>query len=112
MVTTMSRLSAVSGILLFGHLAVSFSNGQTAASPVAFEAASVKVAASGSNGVRGGCRGIDSVYSLSQQAEAPPRGRCVITDARLSQSDWNRLGRLDAEPQDRAGLDSARGSAL
>jgi uncharacterized protein (TIGR03435 family) len=84
MVSTMSRFFAVSEILLFSLLAVSSSNGQTAAAPVVFEAASVKVAASGSNGVRGGCRGVDSVYSLSQQAEAPPLGRCVITDARLS----------------------------
>ncbi len=80
----MTRFFAVSGILLFGLLAASSSNGQTAASPVAFEAASVKVAASGPNGVKGGCRGIDSVYSLSRQAEASPLGRCVITDARLS----------------------------
>ena len=50
-----------------------------------FEVASVKVATSGFNGVRGGCRGIDSVYSQSEQARGlPPLGRCVITDARLS----------------------------
>jgi len=69
-----------------GLLAVSPANGQPApsASPLAFEAASVKVAASGPNGVKGGCRGVDSVYNLSQQAQAPPLGRCVITDARLS----------------------------
>jgi len=55
-----------------------------AATPVAFEVASIKVATSGVNGVRGGCHGIDSVYSPRQQAEAAPLGRCVITDARLS----------------------------
>ena len=55
-----------------------------AGAPLAFEVASVKVAANGPNGVRGGCHGIDSAYSPSQRVEAPPLGRCVITDARLS----------------------------
>jgi len=51
-----------------------------------FEVASVKVAASGRNGVNGGCRGIDSVFSAEEQKRGgiPPLGRCVITDARLS----------------------------
>ena len=51
-----------------------------------FEVASVKVAKSGPNGVRGGCRGIDSVYTTAEQTRGgiPPLGRCVITDARLS----------------------------
>ena len=86
MVTTMTCFSGVSGIVLLSLIAVSSANGQVvpAASPVAFEAASVKVAASGSNGVQGGCRGVDSAYRLSQQAQAPPLGRCVIMDARLS----------------------------
>jgi uncharacterized protein (TIGR03435 family) len=48
--------------------------------PPTFEVASIKPAQSGGNGVRGSCRGIDSVYT----AEAPPLGRCVITDGRLS----------------------------
>ena len=48
--------------------------------PLAFEVASIRPATSGINGVRGGCRGIDSAYA----ADAPPLGRCVITDARLS----------------------------
>jgi uncharacterized protein (TIGR03435 family) len=54
--------------------------------PLKFEVASIKVANSGFNGVRGGCRGIDSVYSAEQQKRGgiPPLGRCVITDARLS----------------------------
>ena len=41
---------------------------------------------SGFNGVRGGCRGVDSVYSAQEQARGgiPPLGRCRITDARLS----------------------------
>ena len=50
----------------------------------AFEVASVKPSTSGFNGVRGGCHGIDSKYSPIQQASAPPLGRCVITDGRLS----------------------------
>ena len=49
-----------------------------------FEVGSVKEAAITPNGVRGGCHGNNSVYSPTQQAEAPPLGRCVITDARLS----------------------------
>lgn len=52
-----------------------------------FDVASVKVATSGLNGVRGGCRGIDTVYgpnATSGGIAPPPMGRCVITDARLS----------------------------
>jgi uncharacterized protein (TIGR03435 family) len=54
--------------------------------PQKFEVASVKVATSGRNGVSGGCRGIDSMYSAEEQKRGgmPPLGRCVITDARLS----------------------------
>jgi uncharacterized protein (TIGR03435 family) len=54
--------------------------------PLRFEVASIKVASSGLNGVRGGCRGIDSVYSGAEQTRGgiPSLGRCVITDARLS----------------------------
>ena len=54
--------------------------------PLKFEVASVKIATSGINGVRGGCRGIDSVYTGAEEARGgiPPLGRCVITDARLS----------------------------
>jgi uncharacterized protein (TIGR03435 family) len=48
--------------------------------PLRFEVASIKPATSGLNGVRGGCHGIDSVYT----AEAPPLGRCEISDGRLS----------------------------
>lgn len=72
-------------LILLCFLAGSQAYGQPpAAAPLAFEVASVKVAASGPNGVQGGCHGIDSVYSPRQKAEAPPLGRCVITDARLS----------------------------
>ena len=49
-----------------------------------FEVASVKASASGLNGVRGGCHGIDSRYSPNETGSAPPLGRCVITDGRLS----------------------------
>jgi uncharacterized protein (TIGR03435 family) len=57
-----------------------------ATDPLKFEVASVKVATSGVNGVRGGCRGIDSVFSNEEQVRGglPPLGRCVITDGRLS----------------------------
>jgi uncharacterized protein (TIGR03435 family) len=50
----------------------------------AFEAASVKAAEAGNmNGVRGGCRGVDS-KSNSADGVILPIGRCVITDGRLS----------------------------
>ena len=54
--------------------------------PLQFEVASIKVATSGVNGVRGGCRGIDSVFTAEEEKRGgiPPLGRCVITDARLS----------------------------
>jgi uncharacterized protein (TIGR03435 family) len=54
------------------------------AAPLTFEVASVKKSTSGFNGVRGGCHGIDSKYSAGELAAAPPLGRCVITDGRLS----------------------------
>jgi len=49
-----------------------------------FEVASIRPSPDGPNGVRGGCHGIDSVYTPVQAASAPPLGRCIITDARLS----------------------------
>ena len=57
-----------------------------APAPLQFEVASVKVAISGVNGVRGGCHGVDSVFSAVEQERGgiPPLGRCRITDARLS----------------------------
>ena len=51
----------------------------------AFEVASLKPANPEGGGVRGGCHGIDSVYAgANERATAPPLGRCVITDGRLS----------------------------
>jgi len=57
-----------------------------ATEPLKFEVASIRVATSGVNGVRGGCRGVDSVFSAEEQQRGgiPPLGRCRITDARLS----------------------------
>jgi uncharacterized protein (TIGR03435 family) len=57
---------------------------QSTAAPLEFEVASVKPSTSGFNGVRGGCHGIDSKYSPNETGAAPPLGRCVITDGRLS----------------------------
>jgi uncharacterized protein (TIGR03435 family) len=54
------------------------------AAPPTFEVASVKPSGSSNNGFSGGCHGIDSVYGPSREAAAPPLGRCVIHDARLS----------------------------
>jgi uncharacterized protein (TIGR03435 family) len=53
-------------------------------SPATFEVAAVKRSAPGIRGFHGGCHGIDSVYTPGEQAEAPPLGRCIIADARLS----------------------------
>ena len=53
------------------------------AQPPAFEVASVKKA-NPNGGVRGGCHGIDSVFGAKEVASAPPLGRCVIYDGRLS----------------------------
>jgi uncharacterized protein (TIGR03435 family) len=51
----------------------------------AFEVASLKPSNPENNGVRGGCHGIDSVYTgANERASAPPLGRCVITGGRLS----------------------------
>jgi uncharacterized protein (TIGR03435 family) len=55
-----------------------------AAAPLTFEVASVKPSTSGNNGFSGGCHGIDSHYGRTQLDAAPPLGRCVIHDARLS----------------------------
>jgi uncharacterized protein (TIGR03435 family) len=52
--------------------------------PLTFEVASIKPSVNGPGGVEGGCHGIDSVYTPGQQSSAPPLGRCVITDGRLS----------------------------
>jgi uncharacterized protein (TIGR03435 family) len=57
-------------------------SGLTAAQPLKFEVASVKVG-NGYSGVQGGCHGIDSKYSSNEAAAAPPLGRCVIENGRL-----------------------------
>lgn len=59
---------------------------QAAPETLKFEVASIKVATEGTNGVRGGCRGVDSVFSAQEQERGglPGLGRCRITDARLS----------------------------
>lgn len=49
-----------------------------------FEVATIKLAKNSMGGVWSGCHGIDSVYAPAQSAEAPPLGRCIITDGRLS----------------------------
>ena len=49
-----------------------------------FEVASVKPSRESGNGVNGSCHGIDSVFTPGEKGSAPPLGRCVIMDARLS----------------------------
>ncbi len=84
MKSLISSLSSAFLVTAIGLQTVPYASAQNPSTPLSFEVASVKVAAEGRNGVRGGCHGIDSVYTPQQQAEAPPLGRCVITDARLS----------------------------
>ena len=77
MTSTMIRLS---GPIFIGIFVAPWLSGQPG---LTFEVASVKVGDT-LNGVRGGCRGSDTVYPPGQQAGAIPLGRCVISDARLS----------------------------
>ena len=58
---------------------------QTRAQLPAFEVASIKPSTSlPGGGISGGCHGIDSQYDPNQAAAAPPLGRCVISNGRLS----------------------------
>ena len=87
--TVRSRLSLdLGGFVVAALLAApqAIAQANAAPEPLKFEVASVKVATSGSNGVRGGCRGVDSVFSAEEQQRGgiPALGRCRITDARLS----------------------------
>jgi uncharacterized protein (TIGR03435 family) len=74
-------LYGVSALLVFLEAMAPMAQPQAVAT---FEVASVKRSAPGLRGFRGGCHGIDSVYTPGEEAEAPPLGRCVIADARLS----------------------------
>jgi len=87
--TVRSKLSLnLGGFLVAALLAAPQAIAQANAvpEPLKFEVASIKVATSGFNGVRGGCRGVDSVFSAEERERngIPPLGRCRITDARLS----------------------------
>jgi len=79
MVTNMA-LSRIAGLVLL-VMAMPL-HSQVAGPSLAFEVASVKRSRPSPNGVEGGCHGIDSVFTPGQNA--PPLGRCVITDARLA----------------------------
>jgi uncharacterized protein (TIGR03435 family) len=81
---SLSRALAGAVVFLLGFQAAAPMGPQEAKAPLAFEVASVKPSRPGPNGVNGSCHGIDSVYTPGQKAGAPPLGRCVITDARLS----------------------------
>ncbi len=80
----MKRLAFVATALGFMNALGLWAQPQPANTPLAFEVASVKPSTSGSNGFSGGCHGIDSKYGASRADAAPPLGRCVIRDARLS----------------------------
>jgi uncharacterized protein (TIGR03435 family) len=79
--SAVKRLPPAAGLVLFCLTPLP---AQPRPEPAAFEVASVKPSASGFNGVHGSCHGIDSVYTPGQATAAPPLGRCVIGDARLS----------------------------
>src|SRR5215472_11618091 len=87
--TVRSKLSLnLGGFVVAALLAApqAIAQANAAPEPLKFEVASVKVATSGFNGVRGGCRGVDSEFSAAERERGgiPPLGRCRITDARLS----------------------------
>jgi len=64
--------------LLVAIAILSFAHAQSV-----FEVASVKPGKL-TGGSRGGCHGVDSIYTSTEAASAPPLGRCVIHDSRLS----------------------------
>lgn len=75
--------------ILVALFTVPYSSAQasTAAQPLKFEVVSIKtVGPTQAVGLRGGCRGIDSIYSAAEERHGgiPPIGRCVITNARLT----------------------------
>jgi uncharacterized protein (TIGR03435 family) len=73
-------------LILFGLMNVSAIGARLQAGPKAspeFEVASIKPDTS-SNGVRGDCHGADSNFQATDIGASIPRGRCVITAARLS----------------------------
>ena len=81
----MYGISARSGKLgLIAVCALALAMARNGIAQQAFEVASIKPSSPGPNGLRGSCHGSDSVYTPGQQETAPPLGRCVITDARLS----------------------------
>ena len=87
--TVRSKLSFnLGGFVVAALLAApqAIAQANAATEPLKFEVASVRVATSGVNGVRGGCRGVDSGFSAEEQERGgiAPLGRCRITDARLS----------------------------
>jgi uncharacterized protein (TIGR03435 family) len=77
-------VTVAAALFTLGVAASLIAQAQQAAPVAAFEVASIRIAQFGPNGVHGGCHGVDSVYTPREQAEAPPLGRCVITDGRLS----------------------------
>src|SRR5262249_8371771 len=50
----------------------------------AFEVASVRPSKTAFGGIRGGCRGVGATSGPDETAAAPPLGRCVFSDGRLS----------------------------
>jgi uncharacterized protein (TIGR03435 family) len=80
----MTRVFRAAMVLILLETPTPWVRSQPTTSQPAFEVATVKPSRPSDSGVRGGCHGIDSVYGPVALAKAPPLGRCVITDARLS----------------------------
>ena len=82
------------GLALAAFLAApqAIAQANTAPESLKFEVASIRVATSGFNGVRGGCRGIDSVYGAEEGARRNPASR-PLCDHRCAAEplDRNRL---------------------
>jgi len=79
--STRTGLFGAAGYLVLGLIYTQSLLAQPA--PLTFEVASLKPSTSGFNGVRGGCRGIDS-RPKPEELSGTPLGRCRITDGRLS----------------------------
>ena len=79
-------MSNPTGLLLLALVSAHHTRAQLpAAAAPAFEVASIKPSTSlQGGGISGGCHGIDSQYDPNQAAAAPPLGRCVISNGRLS----------------------------
>jgi uncharacterized protein (TIGR03435 family) len=84
---TILGIAAPSAVFLFVLLSAPLTDAQSPAvgsAPPAFEVASIKPNKPSNSGVTGDCHGSNSTFPPGDPGAAIPRGRCVITAARLS----------------------------